>query len=123
MEDVTIRTGEKLFGPDIHSILATVKAPASTGKTTPMNAGQLVFLAADASGYEALTAAGTTAVGVLAEPITPTSSGVKAKVVIWGDVYIEGVRAAGDSTSYISDMKLIHNASKIHFIDEKNMEV
>ena len=111
-------TSPKIFGPNIHTILATVKAPSSTGKTSAMKVGQLVFLSADGANYAALTAAGTTAVGVLAEPITPTASGVKAKVVVWGDVYLQGVRAAGDSTSYISDMKLIHNASKIHFIDE-----
>ena len=114
-----IATTPKLFGPNIHTIDVTVKAPASTGKTTAMKKGQLVFLSADGANYEALTAAGTTMVGVLGEDITPTTSGVKAKVVVWGDVYLQGVRAAGDSTSYISDMKLIHNSSKIHFIDEK----
>ena len=67
-----IATTPKLFGPNIHTIDATVKAPASTGKTTAMKKGQLVFLSADGANYEALTAAGTTMVGVLGEDITPT---------------------------------------------------
>ena len=115
----TISREPRLLGYNVKTVKVKVSAPDSTGKTTAMKAGQLVFLNSAGDGYEALLAAGTTAVGVLAEDVTPTKAGVEVRVVYDGDVYIEGVRAAGDATSYISDLKLILNSSKINFILEE----
>ena len=117
--DVTVKRAAKLFGTDVLTVSVTVKAPASGGRASALKAGQLVFLASDASGYEALTAAGTTAVDVLAEDITPTTSGVKAKVAYAGHVYIAGVREAGDAATYMSDLKLMNCNGKIVFVNEE----
>lgn len=119
MADVTVKREAKLFAPDVLTASVTVKAPSSGGRATALKAGQLVFLSADATGYEALATAGATAVGVLAEDITPNTSGVKAKVAYAGHVYLEGVRSAGDATTYASDLKLMNNVGHIVFVLEE----
>jgi hypothetical protein len=119
MADVTVKREAKLFAPDVLTTSVTVKAPSSGGRSTALKAGQLVFLASDASGYEALATAGATAVGVLAEDITPTTSGVTAKVAYAGHVYLDGVREAGDKTTYASDLKLMNCVGHIIFVKEE----
>lgn len=125
MADVTISREAKLFGSDVLSVKANVKAVATSGPTGALKAGTPVFLASAGSGYEAVTLANvksqTGKVGVLAEDIADIATGADVKVVYAGHVYIAGVRAAGLTSTQCSDLILMNLAGHVVFVDEKEV--
>lgn len=125
MADVTISREAKLFGPDVLTVKANVKAVASSGPTGAFKKGTPVFLATGGAGYEAVTLANvksqTGKIGIIAEDIADIETGDDVKVAFAGHVYIEGVRAAGLTSTQCSDLVLMNMAGHIVFVDEKEV--
>ena len=126
MAETTIAmTRPKWVVDTIRSRDVTVKAASGT---TNAKAGHLVFKQADGS-YKAYALSTTSstitdmvAVGVLAEDVTLTTTGAKARVIEAGIVYLQAVRDAGITADKIADDVIRNysaNLSAIVFDDYK----
>lgn len=126
MAETTISmTRPKWVVDTIRSRDVTVKAASGTINA---KAGHLVFKQADGS-YKAYALSTTSstitdmvAVGVLAEDVTLTTTGAKARVIEAGIVYLQAVRDAGITADKIADDVIRNysaNLSAIVFDDYK----
>ena len=126
MAETTIAmTRPKWVVDTIRSRDVTVKAASGTSNA---KGGHLVFKQADGS-YKAYALSTTSstitdmvAVGVLAEDVTLTTTGAKARVIEAGIVYLQAVRDAGITADKITDDVIRNystNLSKIIFDDYK----
>lgn len=126
MAETTIAmTRPKWVVDTIRSRDVIVKAASGTINA---KAGHLVFKQADGSykAYALSTASSTitdmVAVGVLAEDVTLTTTGAKARVIEAGIVYLQAVRDAGITADKIADDVIRNysaNLSAIVFDDYK----
>ena len=126
MAETTIAmTRPKWVVDTIRSRDVTIK---SASGTINAKAGHLVFKQADGSykAYALSTASSTitdmVAVGVLAEDVTLTTTGAKARVIEAGIVYLQAVRDAGITADKIADDVIRNysaNLSAIVFDDYK----